>query len=80
MDQVSTQVETSLSKCFICNGWTPPTATKQVILEGVPQEICVACFRTLLRRIRDLELEAMKQKEEEEFDEEEAKAAFGSTE
>lgn len=80
MDQLSKDVKTSLSKCFVCNGWAPPSAMKELILESVPQQVCIACYRILLRRIRLLELEALKQEEEEAYDDEEAKEAFGSPE
>lgn len=68
----------NLTQCFLCNGWTPTELLRLVILEESQQKICVSCHRKLVSRMRALKLEAIKESEDNDPDEE-TKAAFGST-
>jgi hypothetical protein len=71
--------ELNMTQCFMCNGWTPTHLLRHVTLEGTDQMICIACYRKLKARMQALELEAIREAEELEPDEE-TKAAFASTE
>lgn len=65
-------------QCFMCNGWTPPNLTRQVILEGVQVQICISCHKKLTKRVEALEIEERKLEEELEAEDEIA-SAFGAT-
>ena len=61
-----------LKKCFICNNWTEPRHLVTVVLHEQETEVCRLCYKALVKRQRDLDLEALK-----EVEDEEATKAFG---
>jgi hypothetical protein len=70
----------SLEQCFFCNAWTPPEYMHMLLLEGVEQKVCTACYRKLVNRLSKLKIEKQKMEEEQELeDDEETKAAFSGS-
>lgn len=68
----------AFDRCFLCNQLTPAKYLRQVAIDGCNQAVCVACYRRLMKRVQELEIEELKWQEDEEFSDAEAEAAFGS--
>lgn len=61
-----------LKKCFICNNWTAPEHLITVLLNDMETEVCRLCHKALVKRQESLDLETLKEAEDEE-----AAKAFG---
>lgn len=61
-----------LKQCFICNQWTEPRHLIAVMLNELDTLVCRICYRDLVQRQGDLDLEALKEDEDEQ-----AKKSFG---
>lgn len=61
-----------LSQCFICTQWTDPKHLITVTLNGLDAQVCRLCYKDLVKRQADLDLEVLKEEEDEQ-----AKKSFG---
>ena len=62
----SEDVALSLIQCFYCNTWVRPQYMVDVLFNQLVQKVCVKCRRQLLKIQKEMDLEMMKQKEDEE--------------